>query len=57
MILQGFDPLGGTVNDLVHFCECMEQTDEAEVKIPASKSTRKDKGNPKSDTSKKWKMV
>ena len=46
MILQDFDPLAGDVNDMVRFCERMEQTDEDEVE-------KKPKAAPKSSDKKR----
>ena len=31
MILHNFDPMEGTVQDLVAFCECLEQTEDHEA--------------------------
>ena len=41
MIVQNFDPLAGTTQDLVDFCERMERTEDLEAPIPTKKKTGK----------------
>ena len=44
MVLQGFDPMDGTIADLVELCERMEATEEApKTKSEKSRATKDSK--------------
>ena len=50
MIVQDFDPLAGTSQDLIEFCERMERTETLDAPIP--KKASKTKSGPSSTTTK-----